>query len=348
MLTLPNSVHITPEDIKTYAQDGVVCLRGVLSLQEVEKLRADVNTQMKTLNKSHTAYDFQAIARQAWSDDDAFEVGDAGRFEMAMLDMILDLDETARPIIESGMEIDEKGQFFYDAAGWRFHAGIRDVALDSDLPLACSHLLDTGYLNFWEDTTFVKAPGTAQKTTFHQDYGYFQIEGEKCCIVWIPLDPVDNENGNMEYIRGSHKWGEAYAPNVLISQSTHPMSPFGKLPDIEAAPDKYDIVSFDVDPGDVIIHHVMTVHGSRGNMSKDRLRRAISLRYCGDDVSYLDRPGAVVQPYLQDQLNDGDPLYSKDYPLVWPRPFPGAKLAPLFADIAPLSEPGKQPEIRRF
>jgi len=348
MLNRPKSPHITPDKMKAYHQDGVVCLKGVLNPEEIEKLRSDVKSQMETLNVSQTAYDFQEIARYAWRDDDSADLVKAGRFEMAMLDVILDIDETARPIIEEGMKIDDDGQFFYDAAGWRFHGGIRDVALDSNLPLACVHLLESNYLNFWEDTTFVKAPNTAQKTTFHQDYGYFQIEGEKCCIVWIPLDPVDSQNGNMEYIRGSHKWGEAFAPNVLISQSTHPMSPFEKLPDIEANPDKYDIVSFDVQPGDVIIHHVMTVHGSRGNMSKDRLRRAISFRYCGDDVRYLDRPGAVVQPYLQDQLDDGDSLYSKDYPLVWPRPYPGAKLAPLFSDMVPVSEPGKQPEIRRF
>lgn len=348
MIAPPKTPQISQEQLKAYQRDGVVCLRGVLTEEEVEKLRRDVKAQMDTLKVSQTAYDFQAIARYAWGEDSSIEMAKEGRFEMAMLDMILDLDETARPIVEDGMEIDDKGQFFYDAAGWRFHSGIRDVALDSNLPLACAHLLETSYLNFWEDTTFVKKPSTAQKTTFHQDYGYFQIEGEKCCIVWIPLDPVDNENGNMEYIRGSHKWGESYAPNVLISQSTHPMSPFDKLPDIESEPEKYDIVSFDVQPGDVIIHHVMTVHGSRGNMSKNRLRRAISFRYCGDDVRYLDRPGAVVQPYLQDQLNDGDPLYSKDYPLVWPRPYPGAKLSPLFADMTPASEPGKQPEIRRF
>lgn len=348
MLAKPKTPHITPDQISAYEKDGVVCLRGVISPGELEKLRSDVAAQMGTLSKSHTAYDFQALARQAWSNEDAIDAGDAGRFETAMLDMILDLDETARPIVEDDMELNDAGQFFYDAAGWRFHAGIRDVALDSDLPLACAHLLNTSYLNFWEDTTFVKAPNTAQKTTFHQDFGYFQIEGEKCCIVWIPLDPVDSENGNMQYIRGSHLWGESYAPNLLFSQSTHPMSPFEKLPDIEANSDNYDIISFDVQPGDVIIHHVMTVHGSSGNKSKDRFRRAISFRYCGDDVSYFDRPGSAVQPYLQEPLEDGERLYSKDYPLVWPRPYPGVKLAPLFADTVPISNSGEQPEIRRF
>ena len=82
---------------------------------------------------------------------------------------------------------------------------------------------------------------------------------------------------------------------------------------------------------DVIIHDVMTVHGSGGNLSTDQLRRAVSLRYCGDDIRYCDRPGALAQPFLTEKPKDGAPLYSKDYPLVWPRPFPGAKIAPVFA-----------------
>jgi len=217
--------------------------------------------------------------------------------------------------------------FFYDAAGWRFYEGIRKAALDSALPGICTQLLDTSYLNFWEDTTFVKAPNTGQRTSFHQDYSYFQIRGEKCCIVWIPLDNVTYENGAMEYVRGSHKWGKKYAPNLLVSQSVFPDSPYEKTPDIEAAPEDYDIVSFDVEPGDVIIHHVLTVHGSRGNQSANKMRRAMSFRYCGDDITYYDRPGAIVQPYLTDKLKDGDRLFSKDYPIVFPRPFPEFELA---------------------
>ncbi len=323
---------VSTDDLKTYQDDGVVCLRGVLSPLEIDALRNDVDAQTANLHKTHTAYDFEAIAKQAWDKSTQIEVGDADRFEMDVLQFILDEDEDARPIREK-IDNNEAGMFFYDAAGWRTYEGIRQAALDSALPSVCTKLLNTTYLNFWEDTTFVKTPNTAQRTSFHQDYAYFQIEGEKCCIVWIALDPVNIKNGAMEYVRGSHKWGKTYAPNVLIAQSPNPMSPYEKTPDIEANPNDYDIISFDVEPGDVIIHHVMTIHGSRGNVSSSRSRRAISFRYCGDDVRYFDKPGAIVQPHLQDKLNDGDPLFSRDYPVVWPRPFPEALLSDLFAAI---------------
>jgi hypothetical protein len=325
---------ISDDDIKTYNEDGVVCLRGVVSGKEVEDLRRAVSKQIQNLHNSSSAYDFESIAKQVWSQSATVDVGQADRFEMAMLEAILTNDPHSRPLRDAleGDDCDEV-MFFYDAGGWRFYDEIRKVALDSSLPSLCAKLLDTTYLNFWEDTTFVKAPNTPQRTSFHQDYTYFQIEGDKCCIVWIALDPVCSRNGGMEYIRGSHRWNKTYAPNVLFAQSTNPMSPYEKTPDIEANRDDYDIISFDVEPGDVIIHHVMTVHGSGGNRTQDQFRRAISFRYCGDDIRYFDKPGAAVQPFIEKKLKDGDRLFSKDYPLVWPRPYPEAELSTLFADM---------------
>jgi len=325
---------IAEADIQAYNEDGVVCLRGVVSPSEVEGLRRAVSRQIQNLNMSPSAYDFESMAKQVWNKSATVDVGQANRFEMAMLESILKNDPDTRPLRDQIEGDEDEGMFFYDAGGWRFHDEIRSAALDSSLPSICAKLLDTSYLNFWEDTTFVKAPNTPQRTSFHQDYTYFQIEGDKCCIVWIALDPVSAINGGMEYVRGSHLWNKTYAPNVLFAQSPNPMSPYEKMPDIEAHRDDFDIISFNVQPGDVIIHHVMTLHGSGGNRTKDQFRRAISFRYCGDDIRYFDKPGAAVQPFIEKKLMDGNRLFSKDYPLVWPRPYPGVELSGLFSDMA--------------
>lgn len=200
------------------------------------------------------------------------------------------------------------------------------MAFDSGLPGIASALLNARYLNFWEDTTFVRAPHTRQKTAFHQDLAYFQIAGDQCVIVWIALDRASLENGITQYVRGSHKWSQVFAPNVFVSQIPFRTSPEKRCPDIEAAPEDYDVISFAVEPGDVIIHHVMTVHGAGGNRS-DTWRRAMSFRYCGDRVRYLDRAGAIPQVGVARDLRDGDRLFSEDYPIVWPKPWPGFRLA---------------------
>jgi len=315
---------------EAYRRDGYVKIPGALTPAEVELLRAAVDHQLDAFGQSPSAYDFQDLARQVWGSDDSLNARGASRFDMSRLKSAIDADMAARPLFDEAEPGAPEGRFFYDAAGWRRYPEIRRVALDSALPELAAALLQTTYVNFWEDTTFVKTPGATQRTAFHQDYTYFQISGRKCCIMWIPLDDVDAENGALEYVRGSHRWGEEYAPNLLISQTPTAASRAPRLPDIEGARDRYDIVRVDAAPGDVIVHDVFAVHGSAGNKSARRMRRAVSFRYCGDDIRYHDKPGAIVQPWVTEPLADGAPLYSPDYPRVWPRPFPGAALSRLY------------------
>jgi len=305
----------------SYEEDGVVHIKGAVDPHDVERLREAVAEQQAGLGVSRASYDFEEMQKQAFSGESSdYDFGNAERFDTDLLRFIVETDSGARPLRDTLPEgIEEKGQFFHSAAAWRWQAAVRDVALKSGLPAIVTDVMDTEFTHFWEDTTFVKEPATPQRTAFHQDWSYFQIDGEKCCIVWIALDPTDAENGRMEYVRGSHRWGQIYAPNIFFAQSASPISPYETLPDIEGHRDDYDIVAFDCEPGDVIIHHVMTVHGSGGNISADRQRRAVSLRYCGDDIRYFDKPGAIEQQFTTAPHVNGDRLNPLDYPIVWPK-----------------------------
>lgn len=324
-------VPLSDAQIASYEKDGYLLLKNVIKPDEIEALRYSVDAQVKNLETTRTGYDFESLAKQVWSGRDELDAMSADRFEIEYYKAMIDDDKQARPIQDNTNDAgEEDGMFFYEAGGWRQYNGIRQSALDSALPEVCAKLMNSDYLNFWEDTTFVKAPNTFQRTAFHQDYAYFQIKGRKCCIVWIPLDSATKTSGTMQYVRGSHLWNETYAPNVFIAQTPFFDAEDQRLPDIEGNMESFDIVTVEAEPGDVIIHNVMTVHGSSGNLSRDKNRRAISFRYCGDDIRYFDRPGAIEQPHISENLPDGAPLYSKDYPLVWPRPHPSAKLAPFF------------------
>jgi ectoine hydroxylase-related dioxygenase (phytanoyl-CoA dioxygenase family) len=137
--------------------------------------------------------------------------------------------------------------------------------------------------------------------------------------MWIPVDPVTAASGGMKYWRGSHRRKEIYAPNVFVSQTPLPGSEGELLPDIDGHPDDYDIIHFDVEPGDILVHHYRTVHGTGGNLSRYQVRRAASLRYCGDDIRFKSRPWAPRQLHHTNRLQDGDPLSGPDFPIVWTR-----------------------------
>jgi len=321
-------------EIEAYERDGYLLIRNALDAFEISNLKKAATAQMSNSNNTTTGYDFESLATQLWSGSNKIESGAADRFELELYKHLAESDLDARPLRDLSDEPSDDAMFFYDAAGWRKYKEIRDVAFDSKLPSICAHLMDSSYVNFWEDTTFIKTPNTPQRTAFHQDLTYFQIRGKKCCVVWMPLDPVQKSTGAMQYIRGSHLWKTQFAPNLFITQTLMLDAQDPKLPDIELNPDAYDIVTIEADPGDIIIHDVMTIHGSGGNMSNDQTRRAMSFRYCGDDITYYNRPGAVPQPYITNHLEDGEPLYSNDYPLVWPKPTPDMKLAPLYKNIS--------------
>ena len=131
-------------------------------------------------------------------------------------------------------------------------------------------------------------------------------------------------------MRGSHRWQKEFLPNVFMAQVSMPGGQGASLEDIENCPDSFDLVRYETKPGDIIIHHFLTVHGAGGNHTS-RPRRALSLRYAGEDMVFYPRPGAPEQPYHRHNLAEGDPLDSQEFPVVWPRPFPNFRLAEYYA-----------------
>ena len=63
---------------------------------------------------------------------------------------------------------------------------------------------------------------------------------------------------------------------------------FEKIPDIDSNRDNYDIISFEMNPGDLLAFHSLVVHGSNGNFSKIHRRRGYAVRYTGDNVFYVE------------------------------------------------------------
>ena len=71
-----------------------------------------------------------------------------------------------------------------------------------------------------------------------------------------------------------------------------------------------------MNPGDLLAFHALVVHGSAGNISKDRRRRGYAVRYTGNDVIYCTEKGSHLD-LRNPELEDGDRLDSKQYPVVW-------------------------------
>jgi ectoine hydroxylase-related dioxygenase (phytanoyl-CoA dioxygenase family) len=76
-------------------------------------------------------------------------------------------------------------------------------------------------------------------------------------------------------------------------------------------------------PGDAIAFHGLVIHGAGGNRSAQRRRRAVSLRWMGDDAVFDDRPGTY--PFEVAGQVAGTPLRGALYPRVWSSLKPGTE-----------------------
>ena len=212
------------------------------------------------------------------------------------------------------------GKFFGDMFMWKHDPEFRAAALASPAPAIAARLMGSRSADFFYDQLFVKEPGTAHPTPWHQDQPYWPVQGWQIASVWIALDPIDRNNGAVEFIAGSHRWGVNYRPTPF--RKGHEIkftdSDLVPIPDIDADRSKYDIRRWKMTPGDCLVFHAMIVHGARGNDTAGARRRGLSLRYTGGDARYDPRPGTFQFPHKPD-LAAGAPMTCDLFPRVWPK-----------------------------
>ena len=117
---------------------------------------------------------------------------------------------------------------------------------------------------------------------------------------------------SLEFVRGSHRGALYNGSRFTLGDDTAPLHPgeeLPRLPDIEADRAAFDIVSFAVEPGDVVLFHPRMLHGGAATHGGQR-RRTLTLRFFGHDAVYEARPGPTgPRPSGQRlDLQTGDPL----------------------------------------
>jgi ectoine hydroxylase-related dioxygenase (phytanoyl-CoA dioxygenase family) len=214
----------------------------------------------------------------------------------------------------------EPGFFLTDFCMAHRIPAFREFLFDSPAAEVAASVMGSRRSNFFYDAIWVKEPGTPKRTRWHQDQPFYPIDGRQMSVCWTPLDPVTKDTC-LELIRGSHRWGRWFQPELTrTGRDLYAAdSPYERMPDIEADRAAYDIVAFDMEPGDCIVFHGLTVHGAPGNTHLARRRRALSVIWLGDDAVFAVRPGPVRPRFEGHGLAPGDPVDCEYFPRVWPR-----------------------------
>lgn len=235
-------------------------------------------------------------------------------------------------LIEAGVEIARgdmsmQGRFMsrktrgyqMDTFLWKHVDEIRDAIYYGPFAHWAKQLMGSEEVRFFYDQMFVKEPGTDAPTPWHQDLSFWPIRGEQITSFWIPLDPVTRESSGLIYVRGSHKWPQrfkAISPDYVAAIIDDKMD---DIPDINAAPEKYELLDWEMEPGDILMFHPLTLHGSYGNKHRSRRRRALALRWTGDDVVWAPSPKRMPVHYRHDS-KIGAELSGAAFPRILPEP----------------------------
>ncbi len=213
----------------------------------------------------------------------------------------------------------DTGTFFSEKFMWTFDPDFRAFVFDSPAAEVAGRLMGATKINVFYDHLMVKEPGEVSPTPWHQDLNYWPAEGWQICSMWVAFDTVDLNNGGLEFVRGSHRGKTRYQPFDFRGDGALETDEFAPLPDIESHREDHDIVSWDLEPGDAVVFHALVLHGARSNATADRRRRALSTRWAGDDMRYIQRK-KMIRLLREPGLAPGDPLDCELFPVVWPRP----------------------------
>ena len=221
---------------------------------------------------------------------------------------------------------------FYDSQAWQRIQEYQRFIFESPAAEIAGRLMGSARINFYFDAVFVRSAGSQFATPWHQDEPYWSVEGYDTCTLWMPLVPVTKENA-LAYVPGSHR-----LDSVFYQYNFGRLNPDGKtgidqvdfsgvaaedFPDINADPERFGVVSWDLEPGDCVAFNSRIMHGGSGRLPEDRELRVFTTKWLGDDVRIKFRDCGMDPDHsavmTAQGLAPGDRPGTDLYPEIWQR-----------------------------
>jgi ectoine hydroxylase-related dioxygenase (phytanoyl-CoA dioxygenase family) len=223
---------------------------------------------------------------------------------------------------------DGGGRFFSQTFPWMFDDAFKAWATRGPIVDVAAAVISDPEVIFFFDQIFAKEAGSTKATPWHQDFPFVPMTGDQMLRIWVPMDTVSADGGAIHYLRGSHRWDTIYHPlgfkDIPEITDAYTDSPYADWPDFEADYDSYDWLVAEAEPGDLLLHHPMTIHGSLGNRTAND-RRAVTSFYVGSSTIWNPHSanmfgnkslcGHVTIP----DLTPGGPVECAMFPRVSPR-----------------------------
>ena len=180
-----------------------------------------------------------------------------------------------------------KGEF-QDDASWLQNALLPNIHHHS--PAVCRYYFDGPLVQIAEQLIGPNIKGATSQLTFklrgntqtfgwHQDNGYGELHPANAISTLTALDNVDQNNGCLWAIPGSHLEGQIDIADVYSAEDKAAGRPLDM-----SIQNASEAVPITMQAGDALVLHCHLLHRSEGNHSRDRDRRILFMRYADADA----------------------------------------------------------------
>ena len=130
----------------------------------------------------------------------------------------------------------------------------------------------------WGTSVFLKPPHSSGFVSWHQDLTYWGLNNEQEMSAWVAFGSVNQENGCMHFLPGSHNLGQKPHRDVVDASN---ILTRGQHAEVDV--DESQTIPVELEPGQVSLHHGHLLHRSGPN-NTDHHRVGMVINYISTSV----------------------------------------------------------------
>ena len=219
---------------------------------------------------------------------------------------------------------DAPAHYWEDFWAWSEIPAFEDFLRNSPASAYAGALLGAQRINLVMDNWFYRQAGSSGRPPWHHDISYFDFTGSMC-VLWLPLEAVDRKSG-ISFVKGSHLWGRYFLRTFFAGHKTAGEAGtvngilYEEAPDIDGAPERYELLDFDLEAGDGMFFDIRTLHGARDTIVTRQDSMRFTARFAAEDarITYRgDWAKGEREIFEAAGHKEGDALDSDFFPRLW-------------------------------
>ena len=197
-------------------------------------------------------------------------------------------------------------------------AAFRRVIMSPELGKFIASLAGWPGTRVASDQVWAKPP-TGGPLVFHRDSAYFDFVPSDVITLWLALDDMTPDVGPLEYVHGSHLWGEG---RIGSANQFFDRDRFGLM--LQAAKSEglgledLTISMVKCNAGGAGVHNGRTWHGSGPNTSRSKPRRGLGIHFVPSNVTFKDAPlGNMWRKFRDEDGVVDEKAFQQEFPVTF-------------------------------